>query len=181
MSRPGRRLVLLGSVVALALIAPASADTTYAPPYQPGPRGGDEKVADTVVADQIVVDPAVGRVTVVGVNTAPGAVNCGGGGPFAYLRVNAVGPATTVSAAYTEAAVDPYAWIKVLVKDAAGNSLAPAWITRGPVAGDGVANVTLERPVAEGEAFTVDVGLEVASACPNADGGTVRFTGVTVG
>jgi hypothetical protein len=155
-------------------VAPADADTTYSAPYETGPQGSTKD-------NHVEIDPATGRVTVLRTNLAPGAVDCGGSGPFSYLRIHAVGPASRVTASYTEAVIDPYTWIKVLVKDEAANFLAPAAIDRGPIVGDGSVTATLSPAVAEGVPFTVDFGLETASACPNIDGGTLRFTGVAVG
>jgi hypothetical protein len=173
-SNRNRLLGVAALAAAVALMAPANAGTTYSAPYETGPQGGDS-------SNHIQVDPATGRITVLRANLTPGAVACGGSGPSSYLRIHAVGPASTVTASYTEAAIDPYTWVKVLVKDAAANFLAPAAIDRGPIVGDGSLTVALSPAIAEGVPFTVDFGLEAASACPNVDGGTLRFTGVAVG
>lgn len=168
-----RKLMVGAAALGLALALPAGADTAYHPPFEAGPQGGDGN-------NQIMTDPSTGRVTIVRANVSPGAFNCGGNGPFAFLRVSGTGPVSHVKATFTQAVVDPYTWVEVLVKDAAGEFATPAAIERGPLAGDGSLEFDLAEPIADGAAFTIDVGLETASACPNVDGGTVMFTEVAV-
>ena len=160
-----RILVVLLAATSLALVPGARADEGFTP----GPSGGDGQNYKSA-------DPATGRVTVIRHNPAPGAVNCGGSGGYAYLQAaRTSNGADTIVVRYAEAVVDPYTWISVEVLDGAGRWVGSAR-SRGPiVTPEGVIEVGLDEPVTS---VIVNVGLQVASACPNVDGGTVRFTSV---
>jgi hypothetical protein len=187
MSR-ARVLIAAGVAAGLLLNGPAKADTTYTE-FKQGPTAETStSPGKDSFNNHVTTDPATGQVTVLRANPTPGATDCAGSGAFGYLRVDAVGPADHVTVDYTNAVIDPYTWIEVLVRDASDPSnptaafLAPAAEKRGPVAElEGSINVPLSEPVAAGAPFTVDVGLLTASACPNVDGGTITFGGVTVG
>jgi hypothetical protein len=171
------------TIVALAALTLIAASPAHAEPptFQPGPKGGDEyNVVNTA-------DPATGRVTIVRVGARAGAVNCPGNGGFALLQtpaaVSAVSRSVTIR--YAETVIDPYTWITASVRTPSGDLLGGAK-QRGPIADSGDIRVGFSVPVdGAGNAIiasvVVFVGLEVASACPNVDGGTVRFTDVTVG
>ena len=160
-----RILLLLVAVAALAVVPGARADEGF----EAGPSGGDGQNYKSV-------DPATGRVTVVRHNPAPGAVNCGGSGGYAYLKAARPSDgARAIVVGYAEAVVDPYTWISVEVLDGSGRWVGSAR-ERGPIAAlEGTITVPLDEPVTS---VIVHVGLQVASACPNVDGGTVRFTSV---
>jgi plastocyanin len=166
----------LGAVVGAAIPLDAAAAGTYTAPFQAGPQGGD---SSNVVKE----DPAHGRVTVVRVHPNVGVFNCAGQGGFADLRVATAVPSATSSVAVeysAETALDAYSWITLLVRDGAGNWLGGIQ-RRGPLAGAGTLQTALAGTVASGSAITVQFGIQVASACPNADGGTVQFSAVTLG
>jgi hypothetical protein len=179
-----RRLRATRAIVALAaltLISASPALHAEPPTFQPGPTGGDEyNVVNTA-------DPATGRVTIVRVGARAGAVSCPGNGGFALLQTPAAVSAASrsVTIRYAETLTDPYTWITASVRTPGGDLLGGAK-QRGPIADAGAINVGFSLPV-DGvgnptvSSVVVFVGLEVASACPNVDGGTVRFTDVTVG
>jgi hypothetical protein len=151
-----------------------AADKTYTPAYTAGPSGGDS-------ASKVTVDPATGKVQVLQLSTTPGAIGCAAKGGYGYLRVQHVVTAavTRVAVAFTDASMTPFAWLKVNVRDEKGyvGSLS----VRGQkVAEAGTLNVILDRSPAVGKTMTIDFGMEVASACPNADGGMVTYPSVTV-
>jgi hypothetical protein len=190
-----RRILIALAVAVLAVVAgPAKATSTYtASSYQRGPTSAywnpdtadPTGVAGAVASDrsnnQVMVDPSTGDVTILRHNPTPGALDCAGNGPFGYLRVDAVGPASTVKVDFTNLAMDGYTWVNVIVRDVAGTYLGPEGRLRGPAAAPtGSLTVTLDEPAAPGQHFVVDFGLLAASACPNVDGGRATFTGVTV-
>jgi hypothetical protein len=188
-----RRLLL--AVLGLALVVSTSpvqaggaGGTTYKAPFTQGPSGPDPKVDQW---NYLSADPATGTITVVRYNPTPGAFNCAGNGGYDYLRVThtVTDPVSTVTASYGQAALDGYTWVKANVSyvDSAG---VTQWLgaaeQRGPLAADGSAvpgtiTVPLDFSPPAGTAVTIDVGLQVASACPNVDGGTVQLQQVTVG
>jgi plastocyanin len=169
-------LAALGAVVVAAIPLGATATGTYTAPFQAGPQGGDNR---NVVKEF----PSTGRVAVVRAQPLPSAFNCAGQGGFADLRVATAVPFTTsvVSVSYSNQTVlDAYSWVTLLVRDAAGNWLGGIQ-RRGPLAGAGTLSTTLAAAVPTGSAILVQFGMQVASACPNVDGGTVQFSAVTLG
>jgi len=169
-------LTALGALIGAALPFDATATGTYTAPFQAGPQGGD---SHNVVKET----PANGRVAVVRVQPLPSAFNCAGQGGFADLRVATNVPFTTsvVTVHYSaQTAIDAYSWITLLVRDAAGNWLGGIQ-RRGPLAGAGALQTTLAASLPAGSAITVQFGMQVASACPNVDGGTVQFSSVVLG
>lgn len=160
-------LLALAAVALVAVVPGAHADEGFVA----GPSGGDGQ-------NTKIVDPPSGRVTVVRHNPVPGAFNCGGSGGYAYLRAaRQANGADEVVVRFTDAVVDSYTWITVQVLDGSGRWLGSG-ISRGPLASvDGTMTVPLDEAVSG--SVMVNVGLQVASACPNVDGGTVRFTSVT--
>jgi plastocyanin len=164
----------VGIVVSPTLLD-ASAPGTYTAPFQAGPKGGDQY---NVVNEQ----PAQGRVSIARAYPFPGAFNCAGQGGFASLRVSPAVPQSTSSVTVhysAETALDAYSWITLLVRDGSGNWLGGVQ-RRGPLAGPGALGATLATTMPQGSVITVQFGLQVASACPNVDGGTVQFSSVTL-
>ncbi len=173
-------IAALGAAGLLAAFVPAATAggrpaRTFVPPYRAGPSGGDQY-------NVVVADPSSGEVAVTRAYPYPGAFNCAGSGGFAYLRVPAVdtGPVSSVTLDLDRVAVDGYSWVSLLVRDAHGHWLGSR-TQRGPLAGS--ARVTAPvawTPALVGTAITIDFGLEVASACPNADGGAIHVADVVV-
>ena len=171
-----RRLVAaaLAAVGLLALQGPSTAAPakTYAPPFAIGPSGGD--------SDGFASADPQGRVTVMRAYPAPGPINCPGAGHFATLKVvhNLTGPVHKVTAAYDQALVDPYVHVSVGIRDATGRWIGnakPAGLTNsGSIAVPIRWDKTVRGPL------QVVFGLEIATACPHVDAGTIRFTAVTV-
>jgi hypothetical protein len=183
----GRGLVVAGAVVlsAVALLGPARADTTYTTFTQgPSSRTGTDPSKDEFNNHE-TADPSTGQVTVLRANPTPGVLNCAGTGVFDYLRVTGAGPVSTVSVAYTQAVTTPFTFIDATIRlvnpdGSIGDYLGPEAKLRGPTAnGSGALTIKLDVPITDGSGFVVDMGLITSSACPNVDGGTVTFTGVT--
>ena len=177
-----RRVLVVGSLLAglagLAwspALAATATTTTFTPPYSAGPHGGDQY-------NLISLDPASGRVSAARAYPYPGAFNCAGAGGYAYLRLRPVvtGPVSAVTVDVSQAATDAYTWISLLVRDRAGRWLGGAKL-RGPVIGSARLRTPLAwTPDLVGHPILVDIGLELASACPNADGGTASFQDVVI-
>ena len=172
------RRVLAAAVAAVALVGLQGASSTAAPaktytaPFAVGPSGGD--------SDGYASADPQGRVTVFRVYPAPGPINCPGAGHFATLKVlhKVTGPVRKVTAAYDMTLVDPYVHVSVSVRDATGRYIGnekPAGLTNsGEIAVPVRWDNTVRGPL------TILFGLEIATACPHADGGTINFTSVTV-
>ena len=173
--RARRLLAAAVAVVGLvALQAPSTAATskTYGPPFALGPSGGDSEGMQSA-------DPG-GRIIVGRMYPAPGPISCPGGGQYATFKIvhKVTGPVHKVSAAYTEALVDPYVYVSVGVRDATGR-----WIASRKVGGatdSGKFDVPVRWDSTVRGPLQVIFGLEPSTACPHADGGTLRFTSVTV-
>ena len=169
--------VLAAALVAAGLVAlPASSTAapakTYAPPFAIGPAGGDND-------GYASADPQ-GRVTVFRMYPAPGVINCPGAGHYATLKVvhKPTGPVRKVTTAYDTTLVDPYVHVSVSVKDATGRYIGnakPAGLT-----GSGTIDVPVRWDKTVRGPLQVIFGLEIATACPHVDGGTINFTKVTV-
>jgi hypothetical protein len=179
------RSILVGLVAALALGlvgVPAGAENgaTYSPPFEDGPAGGGTGSYSDRGDD--------GRIVIGRVYPVPGPIQCPGGGAFAKYEVGhtLTGPISTVTATFTEAAVDQFVFVKLSVRDEEGEWLDTVEL-RGPLLLEG--DITLELDDAlfagedgyePGDVLTVQFGLQMASACPHVNGGTVRFTEITV-
>jgi hypothetical protein len=172
-----RSRVLAGVLVAVGLLAlPASSTAapskTYVAPFAIGPSGGD--------ADGYASADPQGRVTVFRAYPMVGVINCPGAGHYATLKVvhKATGPVHKVSAAYDTTLVDPYVHVSVGVRDATGR-----WIGLAKPAGltnSGTIDVPVRWDSTVRSPLQVIFGLEIATACPHVDGGTINFTSVTV-
>ena len=165
---------LIGPIAILVLLAPlgapAATTASYGPPYAAGPQGGDS-------FNRVVMDQNTGDMAVVRVNPVPGAFNCTGGGGFANFAVSHTGTGiSSVKVSFTNAVVDPYTWFNVGVRQ--GDDFLDSKDLRGPLVGEGSVTVPISPP-ADGS-ITVWFGIQVASACPNVDGGRATFTSVEV-
>jgi hypothetical protein len=179
MSRAVRLLAALGCAVAVVEAAPADAAPakSYAAPFKLGPSGGDEFSYHSASSD--------GTVTVARVYPIPGVINCTKGAPFAKLLVQfrATHAVHKVVATFDSAAVDPFTFVQLGLRDTTKSS--HHWYglktVRGAVTGSGT--VTLKPYMPEGpfpKVLVVEFGLQQSSACPNADEGTIHFSKIDV-
>jgi hypothetical protein len=152
---------------------------TYTPPYADGPAGGGP--------GSFMQRHADGRMVVGRVYPVPGVINCAGGGTFAKFEVphTLTGPVSSVTATFTDAAVDQFVFAVLSVRDEDGDWLDTTQ-RRGPFLLDGELTVELdehlfgEDGLGPSDVLTIQFGLEMASACPHANGGTVRFVHIEV-
>jgi hypothetical protein len=165
-------LLVMAGVLALQAPSGAAPAKTYAPPFAPGPSGGD---SDGFAS----VDPQ-GRITVARMYPAPGPLGCPGQGHYATFKVvhKVTAPVRKVSVAYTEALVDPFVYVSIGVRDATGRWIASRKIGGATDSGTFVVPVRWDRTVRG--PLQVIFGLELSTACPHADAGTIRFTSLTV-
>ena len=172
------RIAVVAAVLSLMLTSGAVAagtETTYQPPYAAGPQGGDS-------FSQRSANTADGRVFVARAYPIFNPIQCGPGGAFARLQVDhtITSAITKVSATFSEAAVDPYTFVSLAIRDSKGNWLASTR-TRGPIVDGGTITANLFKPSPKaGQVVTVQFGLDMASACPHVNGGTAKFTSITV-
>ena len=172
-----RSRILTAALAAVALLALQGASTaapskTYTAPFAIGPSGGD--------SDGYASADPQGRVTVFRAYPMVGVINCPGAGHYATLKVvhKLTGPVHKVTAAYDQALVDPYVHVSVGVRDATGRWIGNTKPAGGLDSGSIVVPVRWDSTVRG--PLQVIFGLEVATACPHIDGGTINFTSVTV-
>ena len=181
MSRVVRLLAAGGCAVALVAAVPADAAPakarSFGAPFKVGPSGGDAFSYHSATTD--------GTVTVARVYPIPGAINCTKGAPYAKLLVQfrATRAVHKVVATFDSAAVDPFTFVQLGLRDAKkGNHHWYGLKTvRGAVTGSGT--VTLKPYMPEGpfpKTLVVEFGLQQSSACPNADEGTIHFSKIEV-
>jgi plastocyanin len=159
---------------------PSGDGTTYSAPYAEGPTSGDSWTRGATDAES-------GRITVGRAYPVPGVISCTGGNAQRKFQIEhqLTRPLREVTVDFAEAAVDNYAWITVAVKDADGEWLAKTSL-RGPVVDSGSLTAPIFDNLPEdlvpevGETVTIQFGIELASACANAQAGSARFTEVTV-
>jgi hypothetical protein len=172
-------IALAGCAVALVTMAPADAATkhAYKAPFKIGPSGGDSFSYHSATSD--------GTITVARVYPIPGAINCTKGAPYAKLLVvfRSTHAVHKVVASYDSAAIDPFTFIQLGLRDAAKSNHHWYGLTtvRGAVTGSGT--VTLKPYMPEGpfpKQLVVEFGLQQSSACPNADEGTIHFSKIEV-
>ena len=162
MSRRARvlRVVLVAGLAAVAAIGTnahaAGRTTTYGPPFQRGPISGKS------VWNYQSANPK-GRVVVGRVYVIPAVAGCGNGSPFAKLQIthHATAPVTSVALKYNEAALDPYTFLRVGIRDTAGNWLGTKAF-RGPIVNNGTVTVPVTWPTNEAvpNNIVVEFGLE---------------------
>lgn len=180
-----RSILLVAMAVGLLAGSPAAqaSSTTYRPGmYQVGPAySGPAHRTSYVEANK-----DSGKVTVLWANPTPGAIGCPAVGGFAYLRVAQAATGeelTRAIVAYSGATLSQYAWLKVNVFEQVGDTRTSigSLADRGQMANEtGQLVVKLDRPPVAGSTMFVDFGIETASACPNADGGTAVFDVVAI-
>jgi hypothetical protein len=175
-----RRFLLVVAMLSLAVPSGAhAASTTFLPPYQAGPQGGD-------TYNYINADTSNGQMVLARYYPTPTTtgLGCDGHAGFANFAVTYDAGATPVSKiaiAYSNALVDPYTFINVtaisgdhFVHLTRGGEGAPL---RGPVVGSGTDELTLDPPTAG--PLTVWFGLQISAACPNFDAALATFGSVT--
>lgn len=169
--------LLAGAVGLLGLVPGARAAT---PTWSQGPSGGDQYN----VVNQ--ADPASGRVSIGRLGLSPGVIGCPGLGGFNSLQTTVPVTAATkqVTISFADTAISAYTFVTGVVRPVGGDSLGSIY-ERGPIANTGSITIPFKVPVdqhgnATIGAVQVVAGLAVSSACPNVDGGTVRFTDLTV-
>ena len=181
MSRAVRLLAAVGCAAGLVAAHPADAapakSKSYSAPFKLGPSGGDAFSYHSATSD--------GTVTVARVYPIPGAINCTKGAPYAKLLVQfrATHAVHKIVATYDSAAVDPFTFVQLGLRDTAKGD--HHWYglktVRGAVTGSGT--VTLKPYMKEGpfpKTLVVEFGLNQSSACPNADEGTIHFSKIEV-
>jgi hypothetical protein len=87
-------------------------------------------------------------------------------------------PVRKVTAAYTEALVDPYVYVTVGVRDATRRWIGVKKVSGLTGSGSVAVPVRWDRTVRG--PLQVVFGLELSTACPHADAGTINFTSITV-
>ena len=164
--------VALLAVGLLASPSGAAPAKTYTAPFALGPAGGDS-------SGYASADPQ-GRVTVMRAYPAPGPISCPGDGHYATLKVvhKVTGPVRKVTAAYTQALVDPYVYVSVGVRDAKGRWIGSTKAAGLTDSGDVVVPVRWDKSVRG--PLQVIFGLELSTACPHADAGTINFVSITI-
>jgi hypothetical protein len=173
------RRAALALLVVLACALPATAQdpepTTYVPPFAEGPTAGDD-------FNLSYADGTEGRLLLGRAYPVFNPISCAPGGGAATFEIThpVSGAFDRITAAFTEAAVDSYVFVTLSARTADGQWLASTR-QRGPLVMSGELTAPLLRELPEDtEAIVIRFGLEVASACPHVNGGTVRFTSVTV-
>lgn len=175
-----RRIAILVLTLAAfgGMAATGPASTTYAPPYAAGPSGGDRYNVSEAGDD--------GRLVLLRAYPVPSSIGCAARGGFVNYELThtADAPLGTVTVGYEEAAVDPYTFVSVNVIDDDGRFLGSRK-AHGPLTGAGSLEVDVHWPDDDEAAHRIrdvriQVGLEVTSACPSVDGGTLRVPAVTV-
>lgn len=185
-----KRIILLLAAVGLAaasVVGPPGAQaggTTYRAPFEVGPASSsaDDDGGEYTYSS---VNPATGQVDVLSLNVVPGAIGCGATGAFGYLRVShpVTGSIGKVMFAYSGASLTQYAWLKLNVRgvvDGVEQYLGSQQARGQMVHESGTFVTELNKQPDLGSVMTVDFGIESGSACPNADGGRVTFSAVTV-
>jgi hypothetical protein len=181
--RRSTRALLAGALASMLLMSGAGADegsTSYTAPFDEGPSSGDQWTLSQRDTDE-------GRVFIGRAYPIPGVISCDGGNAQEKFEIlhEVTAPLSEVGATFEESLVDNYTWVSVGMKDADGEWLARS-TQRGPLLLEGELTAALfdnlpeDRIPEVGETVTIEFGLEVASSCANANGGTVRFTEVTV-
>ena len=175
-------LVALFALVVAAVLVPSAAHgakkkgAVHEPPYKAGPSGGDG-------FNHVEADPSSGNMAVF--RLFPGIPPVTGCAPepsaaWAMFRVkhDVKTPVSKVTVAYS-AAVGAYGWITVGARDSKGEWLGVKK-RQGPLAESGELTAKLFDKPRPGETITVEFGLQLGDACPQAEGASAMFPSVTV-
>jgi len=172
--------LLAALVVVGVVLAPAASGrgkkSTYEPPYKAGPSGGDE-------FNYVSADPETGEVTVL--RAFPGIPPVVGCEPepsagWAMLRApHQVHKRITKVTVAFEGQLDPYAWVTAGVRGANGEWLGVEKF-QGPHTGAGEVVVRLNEQPKRHSKVTVEFGLQLGDACPQAGGASATFPSIIV-
>jgi hypothetical protein len=176
-----RRLIAAATVAACVLPFAGAASVqagggkTYKPPYKNGPAGGDE--FNYVHRDRQSGQMGVFRLfpgfpPVVGCAPEPSA----GWGMF-RVEHRVTEPVKAVTATF-DGALGAYVWATVGARGANGKWLGVEKY-QGPHAGEKTITAKLFSPARHGR-ITIEFGLQLGDACPQAEAGAVEFTSVKV-
>jgi len=175
----GRRIsaLLVPAILAVVLVQATSAPAatkghSYGPPFHKGTQGGDS-------SNLVYSDPSSGWVGVIRAYPVFDPFGCPSNGGFVTLRVvhHVTAPVRSVEVDYSNAVIDPYSFLTVGVKQ--GNRYLGSKEVRGPIEGSGSVVVPLVLGRAR-RVLHIEFGVEVSSACPNADGAVAQFDRVVV-
>ena len=152
---------LAACLLVVTITTPAGAASTYGPPYQAGPRGGDNHSIATA-------DPQSGHVMIFEDNLRQSAaVVCNGDGPRATLLAShpVAGPVSAVTVTYTNARLTQNVVIDVLIKGSRSGWLGHK-AAFGEMEGEsGSLKVPIQGKPVEGEKMTIQFGLQVGPGC----------------
>ena len=170
-------LAAVGVLATLQSPSSAARTTSYEAPFAMGPTGGDRY-------SYVSADPS-GDITMARAYPAPGPISCPGKAGYANLSVKhkATSAVKSVTVDYANATVEPFTYLTILVRDAKGGWLGGKKLGGANGAGSIVVPVSWGNRAASAkkpQPIEVLFGLEMSSACPSANGGTIRYTNVTV-
>ncbi|HEX3606925.1 MAG TPA: hypothetical protein VH134_13460 [Candidatus Dormibacteraeota bacterium] len=176
-------LAALGAVVVMAVPAQAGG-----PPFQAGPKHGDEYTSTSA-------DPNSGTVQIFALNARqPSAVHCAGDGPYATLQsTQPADGVRSVSVAYKDGSWIDTVVLNIDIFGSKSGALGHGAVTGGKMGSSGTVNMTLFSPPQPGETLTTRFGLQAHPGCvPGAqpvglngsrpfEAGRVTFVSVTTG
>ena len=178
----GATVLALLVIAAATMFVPTAAHgakkkgAVHEPPYKAGPSGGDQfnfVQADASSGNMAVFRLFPGVPPVVGCEPEPAA-----GWAMFQVKHHVMEPVSKVTLEYT-AALDAYSWITVGVRDSKGEWLGVKKL-QGPFARSGNLTVKLfKRPQRHSE-MTVEFGLQLGDACPQAGSASAMFPSVTI-
>jgi hypothetical protein len=154
-------VALVASGLGMTLSTVAGAADTSAPPYQAGPRGGDNH-------SFAVADPSTGTVAIFEDNLRQAAaVACAGDGPRATLLATHTvsGLVSGVKVQYSDAMLSDNVVMDVLVTGSQSGWLGHKAAFGPKMNESGTVNVTLARLPLNGETLTTQFGLQVGPGC----------------
>lgn len=174
------------AVVGVVMAIPAQA-AGGGPPFQAGPRQGDQFTS-------VSADPNTGEVSILQVNVRqPAAVNCAGQGPYATLQTSQPADGVrSVSVAYRDATWSDTVVLNVDVFGSRSGALGHGTVLGQKTGSAGSVSILLFSVPQPGETMTTRFGLQVHAGClPSQpvglwgsrpfEAGRVTFTSVTVG
>ena len=178
-----RRIALFVALclVAFGLSVGASAaggggKAVHKPPYKKGPAGGDEfnhAEADPQTGEVSVLRLFPGISPVVGCEPEPSA-----GWVMLRLPHHVTSPVEKVTFNF-DAELDPYAWVTGGARDEKGDWLGVEKM-QGPFAGSDKLVLKLNRQPAPNSTLTLEFGVQLGDACPQAGGAHAVFPSIVI-
>lgn len=149
----------------------------YQPPYKLGPQGGDQY-------NEVHADRETGQITIVRTFPWPGSFGCIPESEAAWANFEVIHrkrkrPARRVIVKYENAELDGYGWITLFVRNKKGRWLGSDAV-QGPLVGATGKIKTRVRKRGRTGKIRIQFGLQVASACPQAEAMHVAFPKVKV-